>query len=33
MFGNWAKTAFLLTAMAALFMIVGYLLGAPEGWP
>ncbi len=31
MFGNWAKTAFLLTAMAALFMIVGYLLGGPFG--
>lgn len=31
MFGNWMKTAFLLTAMAALFMIVGYLLGGAGG--
>jgi heat shock protein HtpX len=31
MFGNWIKTVFLLTAMAALLLIVGTLVGGPAG--
>jgi heat shock protein HtpX len=31
MFGNWIKTVLMLTAMAALFLLVGMLLGGPVG--
>ena len=31
MFGNWLKTALLLTLMAGLFLVIGFVIGGPFG--